>query len=228
MSRSSSPERNSAPRNDRIPLANLNTLEIPPDKFGCTFLFCGSTRSGKTTLINYVFERFFKDYISVLMSHSLISDAYKRLKKTALPSDLYHPEVIHDMYQINHSTKNHYKFLVILDDLTHIRHDKEYQRLLTIYRNSRISGLISAQNLVMFDRTARGNMNYVFLGYMNSDTAIEQAIKEYLLSYFPPKMNMAEKIRYYREQTKEYYWFVIDNVNGVFFRTKLTPSQVLI
>ena len=212
----------------RIPLQNLNTLEIPPDRFGCSFLFCGSTRAGKTTLINYIYERFFKDYICVMMSHSLKSDAYKRLKKHTLPSDLYHPEVLRDMYEINHATDNHYKFAVILDDLTHIRHDKEYQRLLTIYRNSRMSGIISAQNLVMFDRTARGNMNFVFLGWMNSDTAVEQAIKEYLLSYFPPRLNMAEKIRFYREMTKDYHWFVIDNVNGAFFRTKLTPSQVLI
>lgn len=205
----------------------MNTLDIPPDKFGCSFLLCGSTRSGKTTMLNYLFDRFFKKYISVLMSNSLNSDAYKMLVKNCVSSDLYHPEILKDMYRINHETSNHYKFLVILDDLTHVKNDKEYMRLLTIYRNSRMSGIISAQGISMFNKTARGNINFVLLGRLNSDAEIEKIVKEYLVSYFPKNINMAEKITLYRELTNDHHFFVIDQVNGDFFRTKLTESQLL-
>jgi hypothetical protein len=211
-----------------IPLQNIETLQVPDSKFGMSFLLLGSTRSGKSTLVNYLFERYFKKHISILMSNSLQSDAYKPLLKKCVVSDLYHPEVLKDLYMINHSTKNHYPFLVILDDLTHVRNDKQYQRLLTIYRNSRISGIVSAQSLTMFDRTARSNINFVLLGRLNADTAIEGVIKEYLISYFPRNINMAEKIALYRQMTENHFWFVIDNITGTIFRTKLVGDQVMV
>jgi hypothetical protein len=161
------------------------------------------------------------------MSNSLNSDAYDFVKQYAVLSDLYHPELLKEMYAINHSTGNEYKFFVILDDLTHVKNDKEYLRLLTIYRNSRISCLVSSQGISMFNKTARGNINYVLLGRLNSDAEVEKVIKEYLLSYFPKSMNMAEKITHYRRLTDNHFWFVINQVSGQFFRTKLRPEQML-
>lgn len=219
-----------APSRDRelIPFRNMDTVEIPPDKFGCTFLLCGSTRSGKTTMLNYLFERFFKSkYISILMSNSLNSDAYSRLKKHCVCSDLYHPEVLKDCYKINHATENYYRFLMILDDLTNIKNDKEYLRLLTIYRNSRMSGIVSSQGISMFNKTARGNINFICLGRLNSDAEIEKIVTEYLRSYLPVHSNMNEKITFYRQLTHDHHFIIIDQVNGDIFRTKLQGSQVL-
>lgn len=79
----------------------------------------------------------------------------------------------------------------------------------------------------MMDRTARGNINFVCLGRLNSDTAIEQNIKEYLLSYFPRNINLVEKIALYRQMTEGHHWFIIDNINGLIFRTKLVGDQVM-
>jgi hypothetical protein len=211
-----------------IALQNIDTLQFPDDKFGCSFLLLGSTRSGKSTIINYLFEKYFKKHISILMSNSLQSDAYKPLKKTCICSDLYHTEVLKELYGINHATHNHYKFLCIIDDVSHVRHDKQYQRLLTIYRNSRISAIVSAQALTMFDKNCRSNVNFVFLGRLNSDTAIEGVIKEYLISYFPRNIRMVDKVALYRQMTEGHHWFVIDNINGLAFRTKLMPTQVMV
>ena len=211
-----------------IPVQNIDTLQVPDPKFGMSMITIGSTRSGKSTLINYLYKKYFTKHISVLMSNSLQSDAYTMLKKKCVTSDLYHPEVLKEMYQINHATNNHYPFLVILDDLTHVRHDKQYQRLLTLYRNSRISAIVSAQSMVMMDRTARSNINFVLLGRLNADTAIEGIIKEYLVSYFPRNINMAEKIALYRQLTENHFWLVIDNINGIIFRTKLVGDQVMV
>lgn len=210
-----------------IPLQNIDVLQFPDSKFGCSFLLLGSTRSGKSTLINYLHEKYFKKHIGVLMSNSLQSDAYKPLKKHLVLSDHYHPDIVKCAYEINHATNNYYQFLNIIDDCSHVRHDKQYQRLLTIYRNSRISAIVSSQALTMFDKNCRSNINFVLLGRLNSTVAIEGVIKEYLISYFPRNIRMVDKIALYQQLTEGHHWFVIDNISGTIFRTKLTGNQVM-
>ena len=211
-----------------IPIRNVETLQTPEnDKFGFTIALIASTRAGKTSLMNHLYNKYFRKHLTTVMSNSLQSDAYDYVKHSAVLSDLYHPEMLKAMYTINHATKNHYKFCIILDDLTHVKNDKEYLRLLTIYRNSRISAIICAQGISMMNKTARGNINYVFLGRLNSDAEVEKVVKEYLLSYFPRDINLTEKIHLYRELTNNHFFFVIDQVNGDVFRTKLRPEQML-
>lgn len=210
-----------------IPIKNVEELQFPDEKFGCSFLLCGSTRSGKTSMMNHLYHKYFKKHITAVMSNSLQSDAYDLIKHKCVLSDLYHPEIIKTMYQINHATDNHYKFCIILDDLTHVKNDKEYLRLHTLYRNSRIWCISSSQGISMFNKTARGNINFVFLGRLNSDEEVEKVVKGYLISYLPRDINMAEKITLYRKLTEGHWFFVLDQVNGEIFRTKLRPEQLL-
>jgi hypothetical protein len=211
-----------------IAFRNIQTLELPDDKFGCSIVLYGSTRSGKTTILNYLYKTYFKDYLSVLMTNSLNSGSYKLLEKTCVTSDMFHEEVLKDMYKINHATKNHYKFFCIIDDVTDHKGSKEMLRLFTIYRNSRISSCCCVQGSTMMNKTARGNINYVVLGRMNNDSEIEGIIKSYLTSFFPTRLYMAEKISLYRQLTDDYHWIIIDMVGNDIFRTKLNPNQVFI
>lgn len=211
----------------QIPIKNVDDLQTPTNEFGFSILLCASTRAGKTSMLNFLYEKHFRKHITTLMSNSLNSDAYDYVKQYAVLSDLYHPELLKEMYQINHQTKNNYEFCVVLDDLTNVKNDKEYLRLLTIYRNSRISCIVSAQGISMFNKTARGNINFLFLGRLNSDAEVEKVVKEYLLSYFPRDMNIAEKITLYRQLTADHWFIVIDQVGGDIFRTKLRPEQML-
>lgn len=210
-----------------FPIKNVEELQVPDAKSGFSILLCASTRAGKTTMMNHLYNKYFTKMITTVMSCSLQSDAYDLIKHKCILSDLYHPEMLKKMYQINHATKNYYQFCIILDDLTHVKNDKEYLRLLTIYRNSRINCIVSSQGISMFNKTARGNINFVFLGRLNSDAEVEKCIKEYLVSYFPKNLNMAEKISLYREATDGNWFLVIDQVNGDFFRTKLRRDQML-
>ena len=209
-----------------IPVLNLGSLELPDPKFGCSIIMCGSTRSGKTTLLNYIYKKHFTDFISILMSNSLQSDAYNMLKKTCLTSDHYHPDILKDCYKMNHETKNNYQFLAIIDDVPDKRNDSELKRLMTIYRNSRISCVVCAQGLTMMDKLSRGNINYVFLGRMNSSEEIERNIKSFLQGHFPPLMRMTEKIQLYKTLTADHCWIVLDQINGTIFRTKLLQNQI--
>ena len=210
-----------------IKVLNVGSIELPDPKFGVSFILCGSTRSGKTTMLNYLYKKHFEKHISVLMSNSLQSDAYDYLKKRCVNSDFYFPEVLKDMYKINHATKNHYEFLAIIDDVPDKREDPEIKRLMTIYRNSRISCVVCAQGLTMMNKLARGNINWVFLGRMNSSAEIERNIKDFLSGHFPSNMKMTEKIKLYQALVADYCWIVLDNINGHIFRTKLLPNQLI-
>lgn len=210
-----------------IPVLNLGSLELPDGKFGASFIVIGSTRSGKTTLLNYLYKKHFTNHISVLMSNSLQSDAYDYIKKQCVTSDFYHPQILKDMYQINHETKNHYEFMVIIDDVPDKSNDVEIKRLLTIYRNSRMSCFFCAQGATMINKTSRGNINFVLLGRMNSSEEVERNIKSFLLGHFPTNMRMADKIKLYRQLTENHQWLVLDQINNFFFITKLTESQLI-
>lgn len=210
-----------------LAVLNIGSLELPDPKFGVSFILCGSTRSGKTTLLNYLWKKHFQDHISVLMSNSLNSDAYDMLKKKCVKSDFYFPEVLREMYKINHETKNHYEFLAIIDDVPDKREDPEMKRLMTIYRNSRISCIVCAQTATMVNKMARSNINWVFLGRMNSSSEVERNIKDYLQGHLPTTMKMTEKIMWYKKATEHYQWIVLDQINGNMFMTKLQPNQII-
>ena len=79
----------------------------------------------------------------------------------------------------------------------------------------------------MLDKLARGNINFVFLGRMNSSEEVERNIKSYLQGHFPTNMKMSEKIKLYRQMTENHQWLVLDQINNHFFMTKLTETQLI-
>jgi hypothetical protein len=88
-------------------------------------------------------------------------------------------------------------------------------------RNSRINGIITGQELTIFNSIARTNINFVVLMRLNSDMAIEKAVKSYLRSFFPADYNLNQMIRAYKNLTDDHNFFVIDNINGGIFLSRL-------
>lgn len=194
-----------------------------PKNGGVSVCFLGSTRSGKTTFLKYLIDKSFSKHFKILMSNSIHNPIYKELggvSKDIVKSPIYFPKLVKDGYDINKETKNHYDFLYILDDVVTAKFDKELLKLLAIYRNSNLSCIISIQSPVLLNSATRGNLNYVFLGRMNSEEQIEKTIKMYLSSYLEGKMT--DKIRKYKEMTEDHHWIVVDNLTGDIYRTKLT------
>lgn len=202
------------------------SLELD-DKSGLSVLMIGSTRSGKSTALNWMLENYYypkeNKYINILFSNSYqaeIYDEFKKQKNTA-GSILYHPKIIKEAYQLNKNTNNKYKFNIILDDIVDKKYDKELIRLLTIYRNSRMGCIICSQAIQIMNSIGRSNINFVMLFKMNSDEQIEKVIKTFLQSYFPSKMKMPERIRKYKELTENHCFFFINNLKGTVTRSKI-------
>lgn len=194
-------------------------LQIPEQKTGgCSFALIGSTRSGKTTMLKHILEEFFDRHLVILMSNSIHAPIYKDIDDV-IKCPVYSPRLIKEGYEINRKTSNHYPFLFVLDDVVDKKFDKELLKLLTIYRNSGLSTIITAQSLKILNTASRGNVNFVLLGKLNSDEAIEQVVRAYLMSYLPGKVE--EKVKMYKQMTEGHHFFVINNLEGNVFRTKL-------
>lgn len=190
-----------------------------PTNGGISILLCGSTRSGKTTALAHILETYFKKHVGVLFTESPQASIYKQMDIVQCPC--YEPKIVKTMYQINRDTKNHYPFLVVLDDLVTAKFDKELLKTLTIYRNSQISCIVSAQALTLFNSAGRTNINIVILMKLNSDEQIEKCVKAYLGSYFPPNTRMLDKLRIYKELTEDHHFFCINNLTGDVFVSKI-------
>jgi GTPase SAR1 family protein len=195
-------------------------LPINPDK-AYSFVFIGSTRSGKTTLMKYIVEKYFNNAINIMMTESGQAEIYKDFKNVVV-CPTYMPDIIKDMYRINKGTYNKYRMNVIIDDAVGFRNDKQMTKLLTIYRNSNLSVCLTGQSKALLNATGRTNINFVFLGRLNSDEEIEKIIKAYLTSFFPSDLKIADKIKKYKELTKNYHFIVLDNIDGNIFITKLS------
>lgn len=194
-------------------------VELPEQKTGgVSFALIGSTRSGKTTLLKHILDKYFKKHIKVLMSNSIHAPIYKDIPD-AIQSPVYTPRILKEGYEINRKCNNHYPLLYILDDVVDKKFDKELLKLLTIYRNSGLSAMISVQSPVLLNSASRGNINFVILMKLNSDESIEKVVRMYLMSYL--KGNIAEKIRTYKQLTEGHHFFLINNLTGEVYRSKI-------
>jgi GTPase SAR1 family protein len=195
-------------------------LPILPDK-AYSFVFIGSTRSGKTTLMKHIVEKYFSNAINVMMTESGQADIYKDFKNVVI-CPTYMPNIIKDMYRINKGTDNKYRFNTIIDDAVGFRNDKQMTKLLTIYRNSNLSVCLTGQSKALLNATGRTNINFVFLGRLNSDEETKKIIDAYLTSYFSSDLKMVDKIKKYKEMTKNYHFIILDNIEGNIFISKLS------
>jgi hypothetical protein len=197
------------------------TLALPDlETGGVTIAMVGSTRSGKTTLLKHSLLKFFDSHLGVLMSPSLHAPVYEEMGKKMVKSPLYVPEVIDEMYRLNKETKNHYPFLVVLDDIVTAKFDRTLMKSFTIYRNSGITTVMSVQNPIILNSVTRGNFNYCILGYLNSSEACERTIRMFCYSEIPGK-NIEEKIKEYQRLTFDHHWLMLDFLTGERYRFKL-------
>lgn len=194
-------------------------LKLPPQTTGgCSFALIASTRAGKTTMLKHILETYFDEHLTILMSNSIHAPIYKEIDE-CIKSPVYSPRIIKEGYEINRKTKNHYPFLFVLDDVVDKKFDKELLKLLTIYRNSGLSCIISIQSPILLNSASRGNLNFVLLGKLNSDESIEKVVRMYLMSYLPGKVE--EKVRAYKDLTAGHHFFCVNNLTGEVFRTKV-------
>ena len=208
-----------------IPIRRLDSIE-PPENMCMSFGLVGSTRSGKTVALLYIWDKWFRDsHISIMATGSAQADIYKPLQKNSAVSPAFYPELIKESMMLNQKTKNKYKFLHIFDDMLDGKNTKALSKLLCIGRNNGMSTIISAQELTILNAVGRTNLNYMLCFRLNSMMAVEKIVRNYLTHILPGK-NIEEKCKLYVALTQDHYCFVCDFLSNEVFITKIDISEV--
>lgn len=203
------------------------TLELP-ENGGVSLALIGATRSGKTTLMKYIYKKNFAKHITIMCSMNPQADIYKDLSSRVIVSDQFCPEILKDIHKINSKMNNKFPFLFVSDDYVDrkIKHDQEVTRALTIYRNANLSSIWSFQGRTLMSAVGRMNVNYIAIFKQQTPLEWINIIKEYLQMWLPLGMTMPEMIQFCKEATDNHQFFYIDNIKGECFLTKLAPSQI--
>ena len=208
-----------------IPIRRLDSI-TPPENMCMSFGLIGSTRSGKTVALLYIWNKWFRDsHVTLMATGSSQAEIYKPLQKSAAISPFFFPEVIKESMLINQKTSNKYKFLHIFDDMLDGKQTKALSKLLCIGRNNGCSTIISAQELTILNAVGRTNLNYMLCFRLNSQMAVEKVVRNYLTHILPGK-NIEEKCKMYVALTQDHYCFVCDFLSNQVFITKIDLSEV--
>lgn len=203
------------------------SLELPTNG-GVSIALIGASRSGKTTMMKYLYKKHFPKHISVMCSMNPQADIYKDFSSKVIVSTKYDPTILSDMHKINTKLNNKFPFLFISDDYVDrkIKNDQEITRCLTIMRNANVNSIFSFQGRTLMSAVGRMNINYICIFKQQTPMEWKNVIDEYLGMWLPLGMKMEEKIEFCKLATQDHQFFCIDNVKGECFLSKLTASQI--
>ena len=198
-----------------------------PENQCVSILLCGASRAGKTTLLKHLYQTYFSKHITTMFTMNSHADIYKDLSKDMMVANTFHPELLREAQEINSLCDNKYNFLWISDDYVgkEIKCDKEVVRVMTVGRNCGQSSIWSAQGRTLLSAIGRNNANYIMILKQQTPLEWECVIKEFLSMWLPTGMRMKEMVEFCKIATQNYQMFVIDNLKGECYLTKLTKEQ---
>lgn len=207
-----------------LPFKRLDTIEHP-ENGGVSYALMGSTRSGKSTCMLWLWERYFKKHITLLTTQSSHASIYGPLRSKAVIVPEFCAEIISESMKINVATKNKYDFCHIFDDCVSGKNNHTLQKLLCIGRNAGQSVVYCGQEITLLNAVGRSNINYILCFYLNSDISVEKMIKNWLRHCFPPGLKMHEMIKLYKDLTQDHHCIVVNTLTGEIFRSKIEPVE---
>jgi hypothetical protein len=208
-----------------VPIRRLDSI-TPPENNCFSFGLVGSTRSGKSVAMLYIWNTWFKDsHITLMSTGSTQADIYKPLHKSSGIAPTFYSDIFKESMMLNQKSKNKYKFLHILDDCLDMKNSKALAKLLCIGRNNGMSTIISGQELTILNAVGRTNLNYMCLFRLNSMMAVERVVRNYLTHIIPGK-NIDEKCKIYVSLTQNHWFFCVDFLANEVFLCKLDLDEI--
>jgi hypothetical protein len=210
------------PKGPLFPLTPYTDPEMPTNG-AVSWVLVGASRSGKSTFMKHLLKEHYKKHITCMMTLSSAADIYKDLSKKIIVATDWNPVVIEDMYRLNSKMDNKFNFLVVTDDLVGgaIKTDLQMTRLLSLYRNSNISAIISGQQATLINAAGRSNANFIAVFHQNSAGEAKRVVDLYLTAFFPTHMKVSEKIQLFMKLTEDHAFFFINNLNNTCTLVKL-------
>lgn len=195
-----------------------NDIDLVLDeKTGNSTICFGSSKTGKSTLCMYLYNKYYKknpSNIAIMFSpnhHALKNvTSNNKVSNKLIRSSKYEPSIIEDMQKIQRRTDNKYDFFVCLDDTIDKKEDKMLKNLVLTYRNSNISSFICLQDCTLLAKSLRNNANNILFFAFRSDECIEDTINRYFRSYLKDYKTMSEKIKWYRKMTDDHKFIYLN------------------
>ena len=103
----------------------------------------------------------------------------------------------------------------ILDDVLDLQYKMLVKRMFLTMRNTNISSLVSLQYPNLVPKAIRTSVYFTLLFYLNTDEAVELAVRGWLSAYLPGH-TVKEKMLFYRRWTKQghgHQMILVDNLN---------------
>lgn len=209
----------------------MNNVEVKipelvlDDNTGNTCLLYGSSKTGKTTLMMKLYEKYYnkKQYITTLFCINSQIDLYEGFKDLIV-ANVFNADCAKYIQLekfINNKTKNEYKFVNLFDDIIDVRFSKIINNLILTYRNSNISTIMCLQYTNLLSKQARSNVNNLIFFAFNTEEAIEPLIKAYLYGLFR-ELGVAkeEMIKFYKVLTEDHNYIYLHPATSYLYSSK--------
>ncbi len=208
------------------PIADSSKVKPPlilDEGTGNTAVIFGSSKTGKTTLMMKLYEIYFnpKRSLATLFALNPQIQLYKS-QKYLIKCPYVNKNTtgyVDWLRKINKDNDNKYDFLVMFDDFIEVRNNSVINNLILTYRNSNISSIICLQYINLLNKMSRSNVNNVFLFRMNSDEAIEVAVRTYCITIFN-KLKVSNHMNFYKELTDSHHYIYIHPSSGQYYFSK--------
>jgi molybdopterin-guanine dinucleotide biosynthesis protein len=189
-------------------------------------------RSGKSTMIKYIYPHLYKEFDIVLfLSNSIHNEIYDFVKGPKFND--YYPEMISDVMKFNEKTKNLFTICIITDDLVSYqkKNSDEMLQLFVRGRNVKISPILSSQGISLVNNQSRNNLDYCIIGNFPSTEARKVVVSNFISGNIPlphSKMTKSDKEDYYNQfvlhHTKDHSFIIMDNIEHKVYKFK-TPMN---
>lgn len=203
-------------------------LNVDITKTGYSITILGSTKSGKS----YLLERLLKKYVTNQKSICIMSapnahnEIYKNYPKDILFTDYYDPKLVKAGALINKKMKNKFPICYVLDDVITAKNDKKLEDAYLTLRNSLVSIIVLIQNIQLLKSTSRSNSNILIFKKFNSPHAVsEYVMKQFLGSLGPfADLPIDQKVTLYMKIMNDgnYNFFVLDTLENTLILCKGT------
>lgn len=209
-------------------------LDIRPGT-GNTTAIIGSSKAGKSFAMAFIYLKYYRTAITTL--YSLSPDSFrdnmgKIFKKQAKQIDFVtkkkrtdkqikelvqkrspiisarlFPKVISSEKILNQTCRGKYRFANLFDDMIGFGNKTQFNNLILTYRNFNISTVICMQYSNLLSKMSRANFNNLLFFRLNTDEAIEVAIRSFLGGILKTQFglkNIPEMKQFYKEMTDDF------------------------